>query len=66
MVFPFIEPINKDRGVLVAVLGNRLRSKNAATYPFCTLLRSTLTAEELASEELHKYQLRAFTIPSVL
>lgn len=58
-VFRFTEPINKDRGVLVAV------SKNAATCLFCTLLRSMLTAKELASEELHKYQLRTFAIPSV-
>jgi len=65
-VFRFTEPIDKDRGVLVAVLGNRLGSKNAVTCPFCTLLRSMLTAEELASEELHKYQLRTFAIPSVL
>lgn len=65
-VFRFTEPIDKDRGVLVAVLGNRLGSKNAATCLFCTLLRSMLTAEELAPEELHKYLLQTFTIPLVL
>lgn len=65
-VYHFIEPIGKDRSVLVAVLGNSLGSKNAATCPFCTLLRSMLAAEELASEELHKYKLRAFAIPLVL
>ena len=58
-VFRFTEPINKDRGVLVAV------SKNAAACLFCTLIHSMLTAEELASEDLHKYQLRAFAIPLV-
>ena len=64
--FRFTEPIDKDRGVLMTVLGNRLGSKNVATRPFCTLLRSMLTAEELASEGLHKYQPQAFAIPSVL
>ena len=59
-VFRFTEPVDKDRGVPVAV------SKNAVTCLFCTLLGSMLTAEELASEELHKYQLQTFAIPLVL